>query len=107
MRCQVIPQWPRPRRADARGNSGTASAGAERGRCRTAPGPEPARGRLVTVCHPLCPGPRFGAEFGSDSRRGRLEVMRHDPELDTVFRPVADYYRSRLATRGEVYGWGT
>lgn len=32
--------------------------------------------------------------------------MRHDPELETVFRPVADYYRSRLAARGDVYGWG-
>lgn len=33
-------------------------------------------------------------------------MMQHDPELETVFRPVADYYQSRLAMRGDVYGWG-
>jgi len=32
--------------------------------------------------------------------------MRHDPELESIFRPVAEYYQSRLATRGDVYGWG-
>jgi hypothetical protein len=32
--------------------------------------------------------------------------MRHDPELEMVFRPVADYYQLRLAAKGDVYGWG-
>jgi hypothetical protein len=32
--------------------------------------------------------------------------MRHDPEHDSVFRPVAAYYKSRLELRGDVYGWG-
>jgi hypothetical protein len=32
--------------------------------------------------------------------------MRHDPDIERVFRPVAAYYRSRLAARGDVYGWG-
>jgi hypothetical protein len=32
--------------------------------------------------------------------------MRNDSELEKLFRPVADYYQSRLAAKGDVYGWG-
>jgi hypothetical protein len=32
--------------------------------------------------------------------------VRHDPRLLKIFRPVADYYRMRLAKKGDVYGWG-
>lgn len=32
--------------------------------------------------------------------------MRHDPETDSIFRPVAAYCQSRLAGRGDIYGWG-
>lgn len=32
--------------------------------------------------------------------------MRHHPELEPLFEPVARYYRDRLATSRDVYGWG-
>jgi len=32
--------------------------------------------------------------------------MRHDPDVNRAFRPIAEYYSARLAGRGDLYGWG-